>query len=543
MERPAPEISVILPVYNIGAYLEPCMKSLQAQTFSDFEMLLINDGSTDDSAVRCRRWAERDGRVRFIDKENEGVAAARNLGVRLARGKYIAFVDPDDWLDPAYLEKLRAPLEAGANFSECDLWRCDNRTGRQIYRSCAGRAGREYTFREHMKYAPTATYKSMSRRELWEKHQIRMPDCAFESPAIYALVLALSGGVASVPEALYYYRRFRENSLIENGYAKKDGRPDDTLGIGAMEFLLGEFRRCGLYEAYRDVLEGVVKYRLSDILAMQFHRRTPEVFRTLAANQRRFLGEAFPQGHNEPYLTWGGYNLNRILTHMNWLNDPSCRFNFSSIVSVCGGAGAPLPPAEHKNRYREIMLERERTRYFWDALEREKPRYLFLDLIEERFDLVCAGGRYLTKSDAWDGRTGGGGEGELLRRTDPTCRALFEKSAGEFVRRIRKAAPGVRPVIVESLLSETVGDADGQEPFPGLEEIRETNGILRACYRTLEALWPEAVVIPTEGDPLCFTDRKFEYGAIPSHKNEIFNQRLAERIEARLAATGKETEE
>ena len=303
-EGRAPEISVILPVYNVGEYLDICMESLRRQTFGDFEALLINDGSTDGSAARCRAWAERDGRVRFIDKENEGVAVTRNLGVRLARGKYLAFVDPDDWLDDTYLEKLRDRLEeTGADFAECDLWRYDNRSGKKIYRSCGSRAGQPYTLREHMKYGPTATYKSLSRRSLWEKYDIRMPDCAFESPAIYALVLALSGRVENVPEALYYYRRFRENSLIENGYARKDGSPNETLGLEAMEFLVGEFRRCGLYETYRDTLEGVVKYRLNDILAMHFHRKKKEEFEVLVKNYRKYLSQSFPRGHNEVYLT------------------------------------------------------------------------------------------------------------------------------------------------------------------------------------------------------------------------------------------------
>ena len=534
MAAPCPEVSVILPVYNVGEYLDICMESLERQTFRDFEALLINDGSTDDSAVRCRVWAEKDGRIRFIDKKNEGVSATRNLGVRLARGKYLAFVDPDDWLEPAYLEKLRDRLEeTGADFAECDLWRYDNRTGKSIYRSCGSRTGVPYTLREHMKYGPTATYKSMSRRSMWLRYGIHMPSCSFESPAIYSLVLALSGRVESVPEALYFYRRFREHSLIENGYAKKDGSSNDTLGLEAMDFLVEEFRRCGLYEEYRDTLEGVVKYRLNDILAMQFHRKRREDFEILVGNYREFLGEKFPGGHNEPYLTWGGYNLNRVLTHMNWLHDPSCRFNFSSIVSVCGAPGSALPPAQHKNRYRQLMLEREREQAFWTRLEEIRPKYLFLDLIEERFDLIEARGRYLTKSDAYDGMTEGKADGRIIDRFSPECTALWENSAREFVGRIRAAAPELKPVIIETFLCETVGDITGTEPFPEGDEIRRMNALLSRYYSLLESLWPEALVLRPAADPLYFTDRKFEYGAIPSHINELFNQRLAEEIERR----------
>ena len=530
-----PEVSVILPVYNVGEYLDVCMESLERQTFTGFEILMINDGSTDGSRERCGAWAKKDPRIRFIDKENEGVAASRNLGVRLARGKYLAFVDPDDWLEPVYLEKLYKRLEeTGADFAECDIWRYDNRTGKKIYRSCGGTAGKPFTLREHMKYGPTATYKSLSRRSMWTKYHLRMPDCAFESPAVYALIVALSGRVESIPEALYYYRRFRENSLIENGYALKDGSPNHTLGLEAMDFLIGEFRRLGLYEEYRDTLEGVVKYRLNDILAMQFHRRTKDEFDVLIKNYRAYLAERFPDGHNEPYLTFGGYNLNRVLTHMNWLHDPSCRFNFSSIVSICGEHDAGLPEAKHKNRYRELMIRRERDQSFWRILREVRPEYLFLDMIEERFDLISVQEGYLTKSDAYDGLADGKTEGRLIGRFSEECADLWKNSARAFVRRIREIAPDLQPVIVETLLCENVGDVSGTEPFPEVEEIRKTNRLLSEYYSYLEKLWPEAEVIRYAEDPLRFTDRGYEYGAVPSHLNELLNRQLAQQIEDRL---------
>ena len=534
-----PEISVILPVYNVGTYLDECMRTLLGQTFRDMEILLINDGSTDDSPARCRRWAETDGRVRVIDQPNAGVASARNRGVREARGKYIAFVDPDDWLDPTYMEKLRDRLEAtGADFAECDLWRCDNRSGKKIYRRCSGRAGRPYTLREHMKYGPTATYKSMSRRSLWTRWDVRMPDCSFESPAIYALVLALSTRVESVEEALYYYRRFRENSLIENGYAHPDGSANNTLGIEAMEYLLGEFHRCGLYEEYRDTLEGVVKYRLNDILAMQFHRKDPRDYGELSENCRRFLGRTFPNGHNEPYVTWGGYNLNRVLTHMNWLHDPAARFNFSSIVSVC--AKAPeLPPLCHKNRYRQIMLERERTRFLWELLPRLQPRYMFLDLMEERFDFLDFGGAYMTKSDALDGAEGVPAGVRIVERFSAEAEALWRHAAAQFVERVRAAAPGIRFVILEDYLTGTVGDVNGTVPFLDGEAIARDNALLESRYAWLESLCPEAAVLSVRDDPLFFTDKDYEYGAIPSHYNELLNEALAARIGTLLRAQGE----
>ncbi len=354
-----PLVTLILPVYNVEDYIDTCLASVTAQTYGNLEILLINDGSRDGSLPVCRKWEEKDPRIRVIDQENRGVSAARNRGLDEARGEVIGFVDPDDWLDLTYVEKLLSKMEeTGAAFVECDLWRYDNRTGKKIYRSCGSRMGVSYTLREHMIYGPTATYKALSKKSLWDDHGVRLPSCSFESPAVYALILALAGRVENVPEALYYYRRFREDSLIETGYAGHDGRPDPTLGIEAMRHLLSEFRRCGLYEEYKDTLESVVKYRLGDILAMQFHRRTPEEYRILSGNCAAFCREEFPDSLNEAYLTFGGYNLGKVLSHLPVLHDPYGRFGFSSVISLLKER-KEIPEARHKNRYRRMMLERE----------------------------------------------------------------------------------------------------------------------------------------------------------------------------------------
>ena len=101
-----PKISVIIPVYNAEKYLYRCIDSVLAQTYQDFELLLIDDGSKDSSGVICDEYAAKDARVRVFHKENGGVSSARNLGLDNARGEWITFVDSDDWIKPLYLEHL-----------------------------------------------------------------------------------------------------------------------------------------------------------------------------------------------------------------------------------------------------------------------------------------------------------------------------------------------------------------------------------------------------------------------------------------------------
>ncbi len=92
-------VTIVIPIYNVGKYLEECVGSVKAQTFSNIEILLVDDGSTDGSSEICDRLAEGDERVRVIHKENGGAASARNLGIYEAKGKYVMFLDGDDWLD------------------------------------------------------------------------------------------------------------------------------------------------------------------------------------------------------------------------------------------------------------------------------------------------------------------------------------------------------------------------------------------------------------------------------------------------------------
>ena len=99
-------ISVIVPVYNVEKYLEECLDSIQNQTYSDIEVILVNDGSTDKSKEICGKYCKQDNRFQLLNQENQGLSAARNNGVAASTGEFIAFVDSDDIILPNYLETL-----------------------------------------------------------------------------------------------------------------------------------------------------------------------------------------------------------------------------------------------------------------------------------------------------------------------------------------------------------------------------------------------------------------------------------------------------
>ncbi len=106
-----PKVSVIVPVYKVEKYLPECIESILAQTFTDFELILVDDGSPDNSGKICDDYAARDSRIRVFHKENGGVSSARNLGLDNARGEWVTFVDSDDWLEsPGTLHHLSGSL-------------------------------------------------------------------------------------------------------------------------------------------------------------------------------------------------------------------------------------------------------------------------------------------------------------------------------------------------------------------------------------------------------------------------------------------------
>lgn len=100
------EVSIIIPVYNAEKYLRRCIESISGQTFRKYEVILVDDGSTDKSPSICDEYASEDIRINVIHKANGGVSSARNAGIAIAKGKYITFIDSDDWVEPEYLQEM-----------------------------------------------------------------------------------------------------------------------------------------------------------------------------------------------------------------------------------------------------------------------------------------------------------------------------------------------------------------------------------------------------------------------------------------------------
>ncbi len=151
-------ISVIVPIYNVEAYLEKCLKSILDNTYRDLEVICIDDGSPDNCLSILQKFANEDARIRIVDQKNQGVQAARNKGLSLATGDYIAFVDPDDWIHPQYFQSLFDCIEQ----YDADIAIC----GCQTVREGEDIATEEYDSINFRKLSDTAFFQSYYARHM-----------------------------------------------------------------------------------------------------------------------------------------------------------------------------------------------------------------------------------------------------------------------------------------------------------------------------------------------------------------------------------------
>lgn len=227
-----PAISVIIPVYNMGPWLRDCLESVLAQTFTSFECILVDDGSTDDSPQICDHYAKKDDRFRVIHKANGGLSSARNAGLDDAAGEYIAFVDSDDVILPDYLKVLYEALHQNdADMSICGVEdvteSCQSLPNpaltQPIKEGCFGGDELLYEF-----YGPSSTYYTVAWNKLysarlWEN--LRYPNgLIHEDDAVAHRLFHESRAVACVARPLYRYR-LRSGSICRTGFspARFDG--------------------------------------------------------------------------------------------------------------------------------------------------------------------------------------------------------------------------------------------------------------------------------------------------------------------------------
>ena len=205
-------ITVFTPTYNRAHLLPRVYESLAKQTFRDFELILVEDGSPDRCAQMCDEWAKKDERIKVIHQPHGGLASARQTALEASEGDYFCVCDADDWMEPEMYERLRdKAVETGADVVMCDYWReyGDGRRTQSIY-------GREIPSDNSQVISdvlndrfPSFIWRKLFRRDIFERYALSWdPNVSMQEDYLMTLKILLHPvRLAYLPEPLYHYRR------------------------------------------------------------------------------------------------------------------------------------------------------------------------------------------------------------------------------------------------------------------------------------------------------------------------------------------------
>lgn len=209
----SPQVSIIMPAYNAAAFISKAVDSVKNQTFADWELLIVNDGSVDNTLQLAQDFASEDQRIRVISQQNQGVSAARNAGLDQAKGVYIAFIDSDDYYELTFLEKLHGRVTQ----TNCDLAYCG--TLHEKENKIQGAPYPEMNLL--MCYASgqidyIGLYATMTKHSFLNEHGIRFTvGCTVGEDQEFLMHCGIYADVKSVPEVLYHYC-WNEDSVMSS---------------------------------------------------------------------------------------------------------------------------------------------------------------------------------------------------------------------------------------------------------------------------------------------------------------------------------------
>lgn len=256
-----PKISIIVPVYNVEDYIEKCIKSILNQVFTEFELILVDDGSTDNSGNICDKYAEKDNRIIVIHKENGGISSARNIGLNIAKGEYIAFVDSDDYINKNMYHTLyNLIIKTQSDIAMCNYKTISkdeevNLNEDQIINSHDIKCINNIQYlnnlygKDKVKYI--VMWNKLYKNEIFRK--LRFKDSRIEEDEfIIHHVLYLSDKIVYIDKNYYYYMQ-RNNSIVGSKYNLK--RLDK---IYALEDRIEFFKEKKLVDLYNKAVKDYI---------------------------------------------------------------------------------------------------------------------------------------------------------------------------------------------------------------------------------------------------------------------------------------------
>lgn len=297
-----PQISLIVPVFNAGKYLSRCIDSILNQSFKDFELILVNDGSKDNSLEICKQYSESDARVIIVSQENGGASSARNHGIEVAKGNYICFVDADDHVTTSYLAQLVRPALQNDRLDLVLQGRIKCESGKQV-KIAPDRDGVYFLsedpgfFKDVSLFRFCSVFSKLFKRDIIHDHKISFSKSMNhgEDFDFFANYLLYCDGVQVSTCANYYYminpgslsERF---AFFENEYSCLSQMSDSLLNLSQ------RFH----YDAIDKQVNEFLSYYTAKVLTSVYEPPRPEL--PVRISQLRSIDDAFVQSYREYFV-------------------------------------------------------------------------------------------------------------------------------------------------------------------------------------------------------------------------------------------------
>lgn len=303
-----PKVSVIVPIYNVEKYLEKCINSLLSQTLEDIQIILVNDGSKDNSGNIAKEYEKNNkNRVIYVEKENGGLSDARNYGLKYATGDFIAFLDSDDYIEKnAYEEMYNKAIEENADYVECDfIWEFPNKI----------RVDKQYPYKnkkEMLSFVRVVAWNKLIKRQLITDNNLEFPKgLRYEDVEFTYKLIPFINKFAYVDKPFIHYVQ-REGSIAN----VQNERTAEIFTV--LDNVIEFYKKNNIYEKYRDELEyNYARYLLCSSLKRMCKIKDKTIRKKLLTESWKRLNSNFPNWKKNVILKTVNTGKNKYMRTVN----------------------------------------------------------------------------------------------------------------------------------------------------------------------------------------------------------------------------------
>lgn len=539
------KISIIIPIYNTASYLEQCLYSVVNQTTKDMQIILINDGSTDNSGEICKRYKKLDPRILYIESANEGAGTARNKGISLANSEYIMFVDSDDFLEFDTVEHyLDLAIANNADICDFSYFIYDTAQCKDLYKVNLevkyNGAVNVKKHREVLSEMSPILCSKIIKKDLITRNNITMGNYICEDAVYLAQLYLCANRICQFNYAGYHYRAKREGNISTNidRYIEINKSVNELVSnIKKRKYWDNNWKEIYQisFNLCRDILFRVngIRNQKGELNQDKYSYLLDQFYQTLNKN---FSNRIKIPLLKKRYMVFGSYNLrfavqSMLLDNRNLVKDYSASAIESTMAKDCSDyfSDSYIFP---ENEYRRRLIRQDIKKDFFNDFNELKPDILVIDLLDELHELSVIKDNYIfTNSDYIPKYI------DLflplekkINILDKEKDSLFYEAASRFCELLNNTETEI--IVVENYLCDNHSSTfDSSENFVCSALINKVNNKLKNYYLFIENKLSTPTIIGKEClDEYRFTHNECQYGCVPYYYNKVYYHRIALEI-------------